>query len=117
MKTTASRLTVQTAISAVNEKYGYQLELNRDEYKGKWFHFTIKSKSGIPGSRTSYSGRKLAAASWHAHGYLFATILDIEPDAVIVSLGKTINAEGGNWQDWNCGSMMEPIFMSETSIL
>lgn len=117
MKTTASRTTVLSALAYVNELYGYQLTLNRDEQKGKYFHFTIKSrKSGIPGSRLSYSGRKLISASWHAHGYLFEQILRLEPDAVIYSLGERYEA-GFIWQDKNIGSMMHPVYFSETSIL
>lgn len=59
MKTTAKRETVIKAIEAINKKHGYEIELNRDEIKGKYFFFTLKSKSGIPRSRTSHSGRKL----------------------------------------------------------
>ena len=110
---------LEQAVSDVNIIYDYKLMFNRyPERKGNYLHFTIKSeKSGIKGARLSWSGRKLTAASWHAHGYLFDAILDIEPKALIKSLDKTIDINGGNWQDWNCGSIMQPIYMSETSIL
>lgn len=49
MKTTATQKTVIKAISLVNEKRGFKLELNRADQKGKWFNFTLKSESGIPG--------------------------------------------------------------------
>lgn len=117
MKTTANRITVIKAIDKVNEKYGYQIELNRDEHKGKWYHFTIKSKSGIPGARTSWTGRNLPCASWHAHGYVFDAIFEIEPDAVIYSLSDKITKESGNWRDKNIGSVMSPMLFSETSII
>lgn len=116
MKTTASNITVITALKRVNQSKGYQLEFNRADQSGKWFNFTIKSKSGIPGSRTSASGRNLACASWHAHGFLFDEIFKIEPEAVIISAGQKITAEFGNWQDKNIGSYY-PCMYSDTSIL
>lgn len=118
MKTTATRQTVVEAINRVNEQQGYKIRLERDDYKGKWYNFTIRSeKSGIPGSRYSHSGRRTNAASWHAHGYIFDQIFKIEPDAVIKSAGREITKDYGNWEDWNVGSMMQPVFYSETSIL
>lgn len=118
MKTTAKQETVKKALEAVNSEYGYRLEFNRADQSGKWFNFTIQSgKSGVPGSRTSHSGRKLKSASWHAHGYLFDKILEMDPQAVIKTAGKAIDINGGNWEDWNCGSDHSPCYISKTSIL
>lgn len=117
MKTTASEQIVKLAIANVNEAQGYEIELNRADQYGTWFNFTLKSKSGIPGARTSPTGRNLAAASWHAHGYVFDEILNIEPDAIIKGAGGTITKDGGNWVDHNIGSKMFPCMFSETSIL
>lgn len=118
MRTTAQRSTVLQAVDNVNKKHGYKIILNRDEIKGKYFHFTIKSeKSGISGSRTSHSGRKLISASWHAHGYLFDEIFKIDKKAVIHSLEMKIDISQGNWQDRNIGSNFHPMYFSETSIL
>lgn len=118
MRTNAKRSTVISAMENVNNKHGYKLILNRDEIKGKWYHFTIRSeKSGIAGSRTSWSGRNMVSASWHAHGYLFDEIFNIEPDSKVISMGKEITREKGNWQDRNIGSMVSPCCFSETSIL
>lgn len=116
MRTTANRSTVIEAINRVNKEQGYQIELNRDDQSGKWFNFTLKSPSGVPGSRYSSSGRKLACASWHAHGYIFDAIFEIEPDAVIKSLGVDITKDEGNWCDMQIGSMLSPCSMSSTSI-
>lgn len=116
MKTTAKRSTVLQAIANVNESKGYQIELNRDDQSGKWFNFTLKSKSKIAGSRTSSTGRNLASASWHAHGYIFDEIFKIEPSAVIWSNGSKIDVYGGNWIDKNIGSYYSPVYFSEVSI-
>lgn len=116
MKTTAKRETVIQAIENVNNAHGYKIELNRDDQTGKWFNFTLKSKSKIPGSRVSHSGRNLAAASWHAHGYIFDEIFKIQPNCVIVSGGNKITVDCGNWEDKNIGSYFSPRYFSETSI-
>ena len=118
---TADQLT--ECLDKLNKTKGYKITFNRyPEKNGNWLHFTIKSGfSKIPGARISSSGRNLVSASWHAHGYLFDIILTEYPDAVIKSLDNEIYSNNsyitGNWKDWNCGSRMEPCFMSETSIL
>jgi hypothetical protein len=119
MKTTASKLTVQAAIDQVNSDHGYQLRIKEDrqEPRSKWqYHFTITSPSKIPGAKLSHSGRNIAAASWHAHGYLFDEILCIDPGAVIQTFNGAIDSEGGNWIDFNVGSLYAPMMASEGSI-
>jgi hypothetical protein len=77
----------------------------------------LKSKLGVKGSCVSTSGRKLACASWHAHGYIFDEIFKLEPNAMIYSLGQKIDKYEGNWKDRQIGSMSNPKYYSETSIL
>ena len=117
MKTNATRQDVLNAISSVNEEYSYEIELNRDEQSGRWFNFTLKSKSKIPGARVSSSGRNLAKASWHAHGYIFDEIFELNPDCIIYSNGQKITKNEGTWMDKNIGSYFCPCYFSETSIL
>jgi hypothetical protein len=114
MKTTASNLTLIAALNNVNKTQGYSLSFNRFEKIGKYYHFTLKSPSKVPGSRTSISGKNLACASWHAHGYLFDEIFKIEPEAIIYTIGKKITSESGNWVDQNLG---RGYMYSQTSIL
>lgn len=116
MKTTASIQTVLTAIKLVNEEQGYQIETNRLDKSGKYTNFTLKSKSGIPGARTSHSGRNLACASWHAHGYVMDKIFELEPECYIDSMGSRL-FKGFQWEDKNIGSIISPMYFSETSIL
>jgi len=100
MKTTATRAQVIEAISKVNQKYGYKLELATDQQQtARYYSFTLKTPSGIPGARVGTSGRNMAKASWHAHGYLFDELLTLAPDAVIISAGRRIDKAGGNWID------------------
>jgi hypothetical protein len=117
MKTNVSKETVLQAIENVNKEKGYSIRLNRADYKGKWFNFTIDSPSKIPGARISTMGRNLAKASYHAHGYLFDKIFKLDPNAVIYSLGKKITIENGNWEDTQIGNIYNPMYFSETSIL
>lgn len=116
MRTTANNIAVIAAVQKVNAEHGYKLEFNRFDICGKWVNFTLKTDSKIPGARTSASGRNLAKASWHAHGYVMDEIFKIEPEAVIVSNGEKYRA-GFEWQDKNIGSRMCPCYFSETSIL
>jgi len=116
MKTNAKFETVRQAIENVNRSKGYKLELNRAEQIGKYFHFTLKSPSKIPGARVSYSGRNLAKASWHAHGYVMDEIFNIEPAATIWSFGEKLTA-GFFWKDREIGSYFRPMKFSQTSIL
>lgn len=117
MKTKVTRTTIIEAIEKVNREHGYKIELNRDEQTGKWFNFTLKTKSGISGARTSHSGRNLPSASWHAHGYIFDEIWAIDPSCVIYSNGVKMSGPRDNWQDKNIGSVYCPKMFSETSIL
>ncbi len=117
MKTTATQQTVYAAIARINDEYGYQICIKDDRTTpGKWYHFTITSPSKIPGAKVSHSGRNIAAASWHAHGYLFEAILAIDPSAVIQSFNGSIDIDGGNWVDFNVGSLYAPMMASEGSI-
>jgi hypothetical protein len=117
MKTTASNLTLIAALNNVNKAHNYQLSFNRFEKKGKYYFFTIKSPSKVSGARTSYSGRNLAKASWHAHGFIFDEIFKIEPEAIVYSGLSKITIEYGNWVDIQIGFRMNPMMYSETSIL
>jgi len=117
MRTTAKRNTVLQAIEIVNKREGYNIYLNRDQQEGKYYHFTIKSTSGLPGARTSRTGRNLPSASWHAHGFIIDEIFKTEPQSVLYTMGEKFTADTWQWNDKNIGSNLEPCYFSETSIL
>jgi hypothetical protein len=117
MKTTASLQTVKNALWKVNQDQGYQLEFKTLSQSGKFVNFTIKSKSGIPGSKLSVAGHKLAAASWHAHGLLIDEIFRIDPACTVSSMGKTFDDKTWDWEDRNEGSIFNPVWSSSLSIL
>jgi hypothetical protein len=46
-------------------------------------------------------------------GYCFDRLFDVNPNAVIYSLGKKITRHEGNWQDRNVGNDFYPKLASE----
>lgn len=80
---------------------------------------TIRLRLGVhssrrAGARRGLTGRRIAAACWHAHGVFFDELLKLEPQAVILTAGnQQITAQGGNWVDRNIGSIMKPFAYSE----
>ena len=110
---------LRQALANVNNEQGYKLIFNREPEKvGNFLHFTIRSeRSKIPGSSISWSGRNSPSASWHSHGYLFDAMLAIAPEVIIKTAFSSVDAQGGNWQDFQVGSMMNPSMASEGSIL
>lgn len=116
MITNATQQQIQTAIDRINETHGYTVSLKDFKPVSKNRNqFTIKAESGQPGSRNSWTGRRGPWASWHAHGYLFDELFDIDPDIFIRTGGRKITIYVGNWIDISVGSMMYPKYMSELS--
>lgn len=108
---------LNAALKKVNEKYENNILFNRLDGNGKNFTLRVNSSSG-PGAGRSVAGRKLTSACWHVHGDFFDALFEINPEAVIISgyLPKDrnkINADGGNWQDIERGSLLYPCYASE----
>ena len=53
------------------------------------------------------------ALCWHGHGDFFDMLIAVNENAVIKSAGRTIDKNGGNWQDWNVGSILNPVLFSQ----
>lgn len=47
---------------------------------------------------------------------MFDEIFKLEPDTVIYSGGKKITKYYGNWEDFNVGGLMFPLYASDVSI-
>lgn len=99
------------ALESIQGEYGRNLMFRYPpKAVGRQFQFTVTVKdSKGPGGR-----RGMRAACWHVHGDLFEAILARQPNAVIKTAGREVTVDGGNWVDWNVGSMMEPLMYSET---
>lgn len=114
MVTDANLATVRQALAYVNRTHNYQLEFKKIKCKGRNVVFTLRTRSGIPGSRNSAPGRRGPWASWHAYGYIMDRIFEIEPDSFIESCNKKYKA-GFTWEDKNVGSYYNPVMLSELS--
>ena len=108
-----NRNEMEKALAVVNKKYKGNITWKRfDDGKTINFTLTVKSSKG-PGGRIGFTGRRVAAACWHVHGDFFDALFGINPAAVIVSMGERISINGGNWQDKNIGSQIQPMYYSE----
>lgn len=54
---------------------------------------------------------RLSFACWHVHGEFFDAVFEVNPNAVIYSMGKKITKEYGNWED-TCINSFQGIFKS-----
>ena len=111
---------MQTALNLTNDLYDCNIKFNRYEPIGNRINFTLtvvssKNKGSRYGFQLNKNGshRKLAKACWHVHGDFFDSLFSINPEAEVVSMGKKINTNSGNWEDRNIGSQYQPYFYSE----
>jgi len=107
---------LMNALKEVNKKYDNNIIWNREpeQINNNAFRFTLKVKdSKKPGHRLGFTGRRLINACWHVHGDFFDALLKINQDANITAGTLHINKDGGNWQDRNIGSQMQPLYYSE----
>ena len=124
-----SKQIIEIAMREVNKKYNNNIifnplhELRPLNKKGTAFSFTIrclssKNKGHRTCRRYDFSGevheRKHISACWHVHGDLFDTIFDLSPNAKIYTGGFCYRSKSDNWQDKNIGSMMFPVYFSES---
>ena len=116
MTTNTSTDNLEKALKKVNKLYGDNIKFNRFDKVGNKNRFTLKvnsTKDNKKGYKIGYSGRKVASACWHVHGDFFDALIEVDSNAVIKSLDKTIDKDGGNWQDFNVGSIVQPLYASE----
>lgn len=108
------------ALSKLNEKYSGNIRWNRFDQNGSFIRFTLKCKSSKEpghsiGCCPTKAGRPRRSISccWHVHGDFFDVLFVVNPEAVIMSRGERIDKDGGNWQDFNVGSMIQPLRASD----
>lgn len=115
MLTNATLNDVKKAIETINQKHGYKIILkDYSQISKNRLRFTIRSeRSKIHGASISASGRNSVAASWYAHGYLFQELIDA--GYWIKTARQKIESHLDNWQDYNVGSLFNPIYASDCS--
>jgi len=116
-----TRENLDQALAEVNRRYNGNVTWNRspeckNQKATRWgFTLRVHSSQGPGHGLGFHQGRRLVSACWHVHGHFFDALLAVAPDAVVYSRGGgvRIDADGGNWQDFNTGSMMRPRAASE----
>ncbi len=111
---------IRKALTIINKKYKGNVTFNRFDRTGNIYNVTLKVKNSRGrGARLGFyptstgKRRHLTSACWHVHGDFFDALLRINPEVVIRTADKKVDKWGGNWQDWNIGSMMSPMYYSE----
>jgi hypothetical protein len=110
------------ALELTNKKYAGNVEFKNIAQKSKnVITATLKVKSSRgKGAKLGVSGlmgygtvKHTVSACWHVHGNFFESVFMVSPSAEITSLGKKITVHGGNWEDFNIGSIIHPVYASE----
>jgi hypothetical protein len=108
---------MEKALKNVNKKYKGNIIFKTFFPVGKQIQFTLTVKSSYdPGARRGFQGQRVAAACWHAHGDYFDALFKVNEKAEVYSgdvAGGCININGGNWQDRQIGSIVNPLYYSE----
>lgn len=83
------------------------------------FRLETKCYKHNGGYRRTFQGHRHRSACWHVHGEFFDALLDLNSKAVVRTSGAKIYEDQhgygriGNWQDWNIGSELHPLFFSQ----
>jgi hypothetical protein len=112
---------IRDALAKVNERYAGNIKFKRFDTLGAMKNglgrfrvtLTVVDSHGPGASYDQYKGRHISAACWHVHGYFMNALP--QGTVIITTAGreKSVKHPGDTWQDWQAGSMMYPIMMSE----
>lgn len=107
-----------TALELTNKVFDDNITFNRypesANNKGTAFNFTLQVLSSKgKGARRGFSGQRMISACWHVHGVFFDKLFSINEKAIIKTGKKEITIDYGNWDDFNIGSQLRPLYFSE----
>ena len=107
---------LKKALDMVNIKYSGNVIFKRLDFPT--FTLRVQDSSG-PGARLHYQPwagreRRGISACWHVHGDFFDCLFNINPGSYVLSSGRKITKDEGNWIDWNIGSIMYPFNYSQS---
>jgi hypothetical protein len=119
MKTNATKETLEMALKNINVKYEGNVTFNRFDVHRNRINFTLRvSNSRGPGAKVSRlmgKERHTCSACWHAHGDFFDAIFKLDEKAWIFAAHVgTMEGPKDNWQDFNIGSMIYPMYFSDS---
>jgi hypothetical protein len=116
----------QSSVDRVNAQYGGNLHVHDDAHQTGSRVITTVGRLDVldsrsAGARTSWSGRHVKAACWHAFRDVVRDILAHNPDAVITTTLARYDAS--TFEDTypatghqNIGSMMSPAYMPDLCV-
>ena len=117
---------LEATLAKVNEQFDGNIVFKRIQPArgyNRWnVTLTVKDSRG-PGGRISHSGRRVAAACWHAYSTFFDNLPEqaryVAPEIVgYDDVGREVlmrreRRPGDPWQDWNIGNVGQIVFYSE----
>ncbi len=113
MKIRTSYKVLEQALSHVNSLFHNNIVMEVED-RGSYYLVRLKVKNSKgKGARRSPNGRRLPNACWHVHGYFIDKVFEIDPKAIVYTLGKRFTRESWYWHDWNAGSVLNPVYASE----
>ena len=121
-----TREQLEATLAKVNEQFDGNLRFKRIQPArghNRWnVTLTVLDSRG-PGGRIGHSGHRISAACWHAYGTFFDNLPEQARYVVPVVVGydrwgrettkRQERQPGDEWQDWNIGSVMSPLYYSE----
>jgi len=113
MRVRTSYDVLKQALSHVNSLFHNNIVMELED-RGLYFLVRLKVRdSKGAGARRSPNGRRLNSACWHTYGEFIEKIFELDDGAVVYTAGKRYNKENWEWIDWNAGSLMNPVYISE----
>lgn len=110
---TLDQVREQCAMMGVAVRGGENLLFTVGADRGRAVRVNLRVRdSHGPWARRAASGRHGPWACWHAFGVLYDRLF-LAGATKVVSGPFTYRSAADNWQDWNCGSMVRPMMMSE----
>jgi hypothetical protein len=114
MRIKTSKEVLKQALDYVNEIFKGNIRMEINEDRGNFLRVRLKVKdSRQAGARRGRRGQRLINACWHVHGYFIDKIFELDPGAIVYSLGKRYTADNWEWEDRNIGSILYPLYFSE----
>jgi len=113
---------LRKALESVNTRYQGNIKFKTLKPRGNRISFTLTViDSKAPGHRRTPSGKRMPFACWHATGHFMDALFEIQPAAGVYSSGSLANPrfghwitkDGGNWEDWGIGPVMNPVMVSQ----
>jgi len=115
MRIRATKDQIMNAFNKLNKEYDGNIYISVESDKGNFNRVRLGTHDadGL-GSRHSWSGRRIHSACWHVYGRFFDLLLNSVDGVIIYSWNQKITTRSDNWKDINIGSLILPVYMSET---